>query len=120
MFAPEEIEDITIDTARVCLAKTSSGQLNMIFDAIAADYVKLSTYVKTGTFNSVYAKQLKSVMSQLSVNEDLVYLDGSQIVLPIQATKKILSLLHVSHIGMNKTYDLCCSMYFWTGTFNDI
>ena len=59
-------------------------------------------------------------MPQLSVNEDLVYLDGSRIVLPIQATKKFLPLLHVSHIGMNKTYDLCRSMYFWPGMFNDV
>ena len=41
-------------------------------------------------------------------------------MLPVQASKKILPLLHVSHIGMNKTYDLCRSMYFWPGMFNDI
>ena len=34
LFAPEEIDDIVRDTARVCLAKTSSGQLDMIFDSI--------------------------------------------------------------------------------------
>ena len=120
LFALDEIEDIAIDTAQVCLARTASGQLDMIFDAIDADYVKFCTDVRTGTFSSVYAKQLKSVIPQLSVDEDLVYLDGSGIVLPIQATKKILPLLHVSHIGMNKTYDLCRSMYFWPGMFNDI
>ena len=119
LFAPEEIEDIAIDMACVCLAKTLSGQLDMIFDAIHADYVKLRSDGKTGIFDNVYAKQLKSVMSQLSVDDDLVYLDGSRVVLPIQATKKILPLLHVSHIGMNKTYDLCRSMYFWPGMFND-
>ena len=78
LFAPEEIEDIAIDTASVCLAKTSSGQLDIIFDDIDADYVKLRSDVKCGTFESVYAKQLKSVMSQLSVDKDLVYLDGSR------------------------------------------
>ena len=120
LFAPEEIEDIAIDTAHVCLAKTSSGQLDMIFDAIDADYVKLRSDVKSGTLESVYAKQLKLVMSQLSVDEDLVYLDGSHIVLPVQAAKKILPLLHVSHIGMNKNYELSRSMYFWPRMFNDI
>ena len=107
MFAPEEIEDIAIDTARVSLAKTSSSQLDMIFDDIVADYVKLRADVKSGSFSSVYARQLKSVMSQLSVDEDLVYQDSSRIALPIQAMKKILPLLHVSLIGMNKTNDLC-------------
>ena len=90
-FAPDEIEDIATDTARVCLAKTSSGQLDMVFDAIDAEYVNLrKRNVKCGTFESVYAKQLKSVMSQLSVDEDVVYLDGFHIVLPVQASKKTL------------------------------
>ena len=120
LFAPEEIDDIVIDTALVCIAKTFSGQLDMIFDAIDTDYIKLHAHVKSGTFSSVYARQLKSVMPQLSVDDDLVYLDRSRIVLPIQTTKKISPLLHVSHIGMNKTYDLCRSMYFWPAMFNDI
>ena len=120
LFAPEETEDIVIDTARICLAKFASGQLDIILDAIDADYTKLRSDVKNGSFHSIYAKQLKSVMPQLSVGKDLVYFDGSRIVLPLQATKKILSLLHVSHIGLNKTYNLCRSMCFWPGMFNDI
>ena len=109
-----------IDTARVCLAKTSSSQLDMIFDSIDADYIKLRSDVKNGTFTSVYACQLKYVMSQLSVDEDLVYLDGSRIVLPLQAAKKILPLLHISHIGLNKIFNLFRSMYFWPSMFNDV
>ena len=112
LFAPEETEDIVIDTARICLAKSASGQLDLILDAIDADYTKLRTDVKNGTAESMYARQLKSVMSQLSVNEDLVYLDGSRIVLPLHAPKKILLLLHVSHIGLKKTYDLCRSTVY--------
>ena len=92
----------------------------MIFDAIDADYIKLRSDVKNGSFDSVYARQLKSVMPQLSVDDNLVYLDGSRILLPLQATKKILHLLHVSQIGMKKTYDLCRSMNFWPGMFNDV
>ena len=69
---------------------------------------------------SVYANQLKSVMSQLSVNEDLVYLDAARIILPKDAVKKILPLVHTSHIGKNKTYELCRLLYFWPGMFNDI
>ena len=76
LFAPEKIEDIAIDTTSVCLAKNSTGQLDMIVVAVDADYVKLRSYVKSGTFESVYANQPNSVMSQLSEDEDLVYLDG--------------------------------------------
>ena len=120
LFALEEIEDIVIDTARICLAKSASGQLDLILDAIDADYMKLRAEVKNGSFDCIYAKQLQSVMPQLSVDKDLVYLDSSRIVLPLKASKKILPLLHVSHIGLNKTYDLCRSMYFWPGMFNDV
>ena len=120
LFAPEEEEDIAIDTASVCLAKTATNQLDVIFDAIDSDYVRLRQDVRDGTFNSVYANQLKSLMPQLSVDEDLVYLDGARIVLPKNAVKVILPLVHASHFGMNKSYDLCRSLYILPGMFNDI
>ena len=116
LFSPEEVEDINIDMARVCLAKSSSyNQLDVIFDAIDADYVKLRQDVRNGSFQSVYANQLKYFMPQLSADKDLVYLDGARIILPKNA---VLPLLHVSHIGINKTYELCRSLYFWPGMFN--
>ena len=68
----------------------------------------------------MYANQLKSVMSQLSVDEDLVYLDGARIVLPKNSVKAVLPLVHTTHIGMNKTYELCRSLFFWPGMYNDI
>ena len=94
--------------------------MNIIFDAIDSDYVKLRHDIHDGTFTSVYANQLKSVMSQLSVDKDLVYLDAARIILPKGAVKKNLPLVHTSHIGMTKTYELCRSLYFWPGMFNDI
>ena len=84
------MEDIAIDTALVCLAKTAHNQLDIIFDAIDSDYVKLRQDVCEGTFPSIYANHLKSLMPQLSVDEDLVYLDGARIVLPQNAVKVIL------------------------------
>ena len=103
LFPPEEVEDIAIDTACVCLTKSSSNQLSIIFDAIDSGYVKLRQDVCDGTFVSTYANQLKSVMSQLSVDEDLVYLDVANFVLPKNAVKVVLPLVHTAHIGMNKT-----------------
>ena len=49
----------------------------------------------------MYANQLKSVMSQLSVDKELVYLDRARIVLPKNAVKVNLPLVHVAHIGIN-------------------
>ena len=38
----------------------------------------------------------------------------------LKGIKPILNLLHVSHVGVNKTYDLACSLYYWPGMLNDI
>ena len=54
-------------------------------------------------------------MPQLSVDEDLVYLDGARIVLPKNAVKVILPLVHTSHIGINKSNDLGWSLYYCPG-----
>ena len=67
------------------------------------------------TETSVYARQLRSVFSHLSINDDLVYINAKCIVLPIAAVKNILVLAHTTHSGISKTYKLCRSMYFWPG-----
>ena len=41
-----------------------------------------------------------------SVDEELVYLDAKRIVMPIKGVKPMLKLLHVSHVGVNKTHDM--------------
>ena len=40
--------------------------------------------------------------------------------MPLKGVKSILKLLHVSHVGVNKTYDLASSLYYWPGMLNDI
>ena len=32
----------------------------------------------------------------------------------------VLPLLHAAHIGINKTYELCRSLYIWPGMYNDL
>ena len=44
--------------------------------------------------------------AQLSVEDELVYVNGSQIALPNNSIKSVLSLLHSSHAGINKTYNI--------------
>ena len=63
---------------------------------------------------------MKSVPGQLSVDEELVYVDGSRIVLPNKSIKSVLSLLHSSHAGINITYDIAQHLYFCPGMLNDI
>ena len=85
--------------------KVSGGGLNGFFVCINPNMV---------------CNQLNYVVSQLSVDEDLVYLNGARIVLPKNAVRAVLLLVHTAHIGMNKTYELCRSLYFWPGMYDDI
>ena len=97
-----------------------ASELDVILNAVDADYIKLRHNVINSTASSVYAKQLKSAFTDLSVDDDLVYIDAKRIVLPIAAVKNTLALAHSTHSGISKTYELCRSMYFWPGMFNDI
>ena len=40
--------------------------------------------------------------------------------MPLKGVKSILKLLHVSHVGVKKTYDFARSLYYWPGMLNDI
>ena len=122
LFGPEETEDMHIDSARVCITQTPGmeRELNSILDAINSDYVKFKHDVLNGTELSPYSKQMKSVSCQLSVEDELVYIDTKRIVLPLKAVKEVLRLAHLSHAGIMKTYELLCSLYFWPGMYNDV
>ena len=98
--------DMRVDTARVCLATTpgKSSELDVILDAVDTDYIKLKHDILNSTETSVYARQLRSVFANLSIDDDLVYIDAKQIVLPIGAVRKILVLAHSLHSGISKTY----------------
>ena len=122
LFSPKETEDMRVDTARECLATTPgiASELDVILNAVDVDYIKLRHDIMNSTESSVYAKQLKSVFSHLSIDDDLVFIDAKRIVLPIAAVKNILVLAHSTHSGISKTYELCRSMYFWPGMFNNI
>ena len=118
---PDE-EEFTIDTARSCLTQVveKNNELKLILDSLDSDYVQFRKDVMTGSFSSVYSNQMKSVFDQLSVDDELVYLDGNRIVLPNGAIKQVLALLHTSHAGINRTYEMARSLYFWPGMLNDV
>ena len=111
-----------IDTARVCLAQCVERQpeLSVILDAVETDYIQFRHDIIDGTSKSDYSRFMKACISQLSVDDELVYLDAKRIVVPRKVVHGLLKLVHVSHIGVNKTYDLCRSLYFWPGMINNI
>ena len=95
-------------------------ELHMILDSLDSDYTQFRRDILDDTCVSTYSHQMKSVRGQLSVNEELVYVDGSRIVMTSKSIKSLLSLLHSSHAGINKNYDIAWQLYFWPGMLNDI
>ena len=63
---------------------------------------------------------MKSVFGQLSVDDELVYIDAKRMVLPQKAVKEVLRLAHLPHAGITKTYKMLRSLYFWPGMYNDV
>ena len=122
MFSPEETEDMHIDSARVCMTQTpgTERELNSFLDAIDSDYIKFRHDLMNGMESSFYSKQMKSVFSQLSVDNELVYIDTKRIVQPLKAVKEILRLAHLPHARITKSYELLRSLYFWPGMHNDV
>ena len=123
LFAPVHLDDMYIDTARTCLVSaecTKKGEFTTILDSMDSDYIMLRNDIINQTCESRYAGQLKAIFDDLSVDGELVYLDARRIVMPLKGVKPILKLLHVSHVGVNKTYNLARSIYYWPGMLNDI
>ena len=78
---------------------------------------KCSFYLKVGTHFTVATdhKPLEGIFAkdkdgQLSVDDELVYLDAKRIVLPLKAVKDVLKMAHLPHAGITKTYELLSSL----------
>ena len=99
LFAgPEEEEVLSIDAARTCLTQVveKNPELRMILDGLDSDYTQFRRDILDDTCVSTYSHQIMSVRGQLSVDEELVYVHGSRILLPNKSIKSVLSLFHVS------------------------
>ena len=84
-------------------------ELNSILDTIDSDYIKFTNDVVNRTESSFYLKQMKSVFSQLSADNELVYIDVKRIVLSLKAVKGTLRVAHLPHARITKT-----------GMYNDV
>ena len=120
LFSPEETDDMYIDSARAYMTQVPAleQELNSVLDSIDSDYVKFRHDVLNGTMHSPCSQQMKSVFGQLSVDDELVYLDTKRIVLPLKVVKDVLKMAHLPHADIKKTYELLRSLYFWPGMYN--
>jgi hypothetical protein len=59
------------------------------------------------------------VFEELLLQDDLL-VAGTRLVVPKDARRRILDLLHLSHSGVSKTSELARQLYTWPGMDNDI
>ena len=100
LFAPADLDDMHISTARTFLvsAESKRSEFTVILDSMDADYIMLKNDKLNHTCESCYANQLKAEFDNPSVDGELVYLDAKRIVIPIKGVKPVLKVLHVLHI----------------------
>ena len=70
LFEASDLNDMTIDSARTCVAVTDPRQLDMILDSIDSEYRALRSDVLSGKRSSHMSSHLKSIFDQLSTDGD--------------------------------------------------
>jgi hypothetical protein len=102
--------------------------LHSIYNAAISDpiYQSIVTAIKRGKSVAKLqkghpGKNYKSVWDKISVLDDaILVIDATQIVVPIKLRHQILQQLHEPHAGINTTRALAQKHYFWPGLSTDI
>ena len=66
------------------------------------------------------AKEYLGVWNTLSVEQDLVIMDARRIVVPQECRARLLSLMHVSHPGLEKAKEKARQLYYWPRIADDL
>ena len=100
--------------------------IDTVATAANQEYINLRDAVLNSDENipdSPFVQSYKRVWDRLSVsseNNNLVLLDSSRIIVPQNAIKDIVKLLHQGHPGITKAQKLGLQLYYWPGMNNDI
>ena len=106
----------------LCYKVTEDPALKSLCETAKCDkvYQRLIQCFKTNDFQSV-PSDYQGVWHDISLLDDtLLVLDGCRIVVPPDARRDILRLLHLPHTGIVKTYENARQKYFWPTMKNDI
>ena len=132
VFPAEEAEDIhTVSPVSFHVTMSDENKdIPLTIDTMATaanqEYINLRDAVLNSDENipdSPFVQSYKRVWDRLSVsneNNNLVLLDGSRIIVPQNAIKAIVKLLHHGHPGITKAQKLAAQLYYWPGMNNDI
>ena len=105
-------QDWTEDNEVVCRRIMEDPSFDMILDNADEEYSQIIKHIKEdpkgSPKNHPILRAYQQVWDKLSLIEEggeiLVVLDGDRAVVPKDARKEILKLLHLPHTGMAKTY----------------
>ena len=122
VFSPPEEEMISANIAMVNKLAADPA-LQHFYDAAASDpfYSEIVTALLAGKSPAVLppshpARTLKGIWTDLSVLDDvLLILSDSRLVVPAACRDKVLENLHASHSGISKTRQLARNLYYWPG-----
>ena len=128
VFGPHELE-LPIDDIATCFRVNGLMTLDDILASVDKDYATLISFVQGHQrFNSTeqthIAKLYRNVMNDLSIREingvDVVMLQGTRIVVPSSARKRVIRELHHAHSGLTKSFLTVQQLYYWPGMRSDI
>ena len=121
VFELEEFQDLTIDTAVICLKYEADPAVAEIVTGIDCNYRLITYALKDGLeANEPKAKHPAAkhdkIWSRLLLHEEagkqLSLLDSAKILIPTRARRKLLELVHRAHSGYRKSYKKATQLYY--------
>ena len=128
-FEPPETDDITVIRATPmmdnidvpALKNMASAASDPSYQSIVNAILQEKPHKLSHSHPATPYRQLWPRLSIKSINGvALILLDGQRLVVPISYRPALLKLLHKTHSGQTKTYQLARQAYHWPGMFNDI
>ena len=111
VFGPHEME-LPIDDIATCFRVHGLMTLDDILSSVDEDYTNLISFVQgqqrfKHAEQAHIAKLFRNVMNDLSIRKingvDVVMLQGSRIVVPSSARRRVIRELHNAHSGLTKS-----------------
>ena len=127
IFSPPEKELISVNQS-FANKLASDPALQTFYDAANSDHNYKSTVqaLLAGKTPSVLpnnhpARTFRNIWDDLSVMDDtLLVLNDSRLVVPQACREQLLKNLHLSHSGLNKTKQLARNLYYWPNMSSSI
>lgn len=121
--APVFAADPSLEVALCAAVSETDPAFEIIKNHIDGEYTRLRGCVRRGHPLPRPLSPYGDVASELRIDDDLgedLVLVGDRLVVPRPARQRILELLHLSHSGITKTYELARQLYYWPGMKNEI